>query len=109
MASLIRESATTEARIADVTARDIASSMTAEEVAGRSLWSDARRRFLQNYAAVISLIVLIIIAAASFGAPYLGLRDQDDVNYDLIPAAPPNFATDYFIDIDANGRDLFKR
>src|SRR5215470_12513606 len=109
MASLIRESATTEARIADVTARDIASSMTAEEVAGRSLWSDARRRFLQNHAAVVSLIVLIVIAAASFGAPYLGLRDQDDVNYDMMPAAPPDFATGYFFGSDANGRDLFVR
>jgi oligopeptide transport system permease protein len=109
MVSLIRESATTEARATDVAVSDISSAMTAEEVTGRSLWSDARRRFLQNRAAVVSLIVLIVIAAASFGAPYLGLRDQDDVNYDMMPAAPPDFATGYFFGSDANGRDLFVR
>ena len=93
----------------DVTFRDVPSSLTAEEVAGRSLWSDARRRFLQNHAAVVSLTVLIIIAALSFGAPFLGLRAQDDVNYDMMPAAPPDFATGYFFGSDANGRDLFVR
>src|SRR5882672_2342123 len=109
MASLIPGSATTEASMADVTVQDIPSPMAAEEVAGRSLWSDARWRFLQNRAAVVSLTVLIIIAALSFGAPFLGLRDQDDVNYDMMPAAPPDFATGYFFGSDANGRDLFVR
>jgi oligopeptide transport system permease protein len=32
------------------------------EVEGRSLWQDARRRFMHNRAAVASLIVLVIIA-----------------------------------------------
>lgn len=32
------------------------------EVEGRSLWQDARRRFMHNRAAVASLVVLVIIA-----------------------------------------------
>ncbi|VDZ89357.1 binding-protein-dependent transport system inner membrane protein [Lelliottia amnigena] len=32
------------------------------EVEGRSLWQDARRRFMHNRAAVASLVVLIFIA-----------------------------------------------
>lgn len=32
------------------------------EVEGRSLWQDARRRFIHNRAAVASLIVLVLIA-----------------------------------------------
>jgi oligopeptide transport system permease protein len=80
-----------------------------EEVAGRSLWADARQRFLKNKAALTSLIVLAIITITCFGAPYLGLRPQDDVNYDMMPAAPPDFAAGYYFGSDSNGRDLFVR
>lgn len=38
---------------------------------GRSLWDDARRRFLQNRAAVISLIVLVLIIALAVIGPSL--------------------------------------
>jgi oligopeptide transport system permease protein len=33
---------------------------------GRSLWSDARRRFFRNKAATISLVALILIAIFAF-------------------------------------------
>jgi oligopeptide transport system permease protein len=78
------------------------------EVKGRSLWANARHRFLKNKAAVAGLIILVLIAAACFGAPYLGLRDQDDINWDMIQAAP-DFAQGYFFGTDSNGRDLFVR
>jgi oligopeptide transport system permease protein len=78
------------------------------EVKGRSLWANARHRFLKNKAAVVGLIVLVLIAIACFGAPYLGLRDQDDINWDMIQSAP-DFAQGYFFGTDSNGRDLFVR
>jgi oligopeptide transport system permease protein len=78
------------------------------EVKGRSLWANARHRFLKNKAAVVGLIVLILIALACFGAPYLGLRDQDDINWDMIQSAP-DLAQGYFFGTDSNGRDLFVR
>jgi oligopeptide transport system permease protein len=78
------------------------------EVKGRSLWANARHRFLKNKAAVVGLIVLVLIALACFGAPYMGLRDQDDINWDMIQSAP-DFAQGYFFGTDSNGRDLFVR
>lgn len=41
------------------------------EVEGRSLWQDARRRFMHNRAAVASLIVLVLIALFVILAPML--------------------------------------
>jgi oligopeptide transport system permease protein len=78
------------------------------EVKGRSLWANARQRFLKNKAAVVGLIVLVLVAATCFGAPYLGLRAQDDINWDMIQSAP-DFAQGYFFGTDSNGRDLFVR
>jgi oligopeptide transport system permease protein len=80
----------------------------APEVKGRSLWANARHRFLKNKAAVVGLIVLAVIAVACFGAPYFGLRDQDDINWDMIQAAP-DLAQGYLFGTDSNGRDLFVR
>jgi oligopeptide transport system permease protein len=78
------------------------------EVKGRSLWANARHRFLKNKAAVLGLIILVLIAVACFGAPYLGLRAQDDINWDMIQS-PPDIAQGYFFGTDSNGRDLFVR
>jgi oligopeptide transport system permease protein len=93
----------------DVTIRELPSQKSTEEVAGRSLWSDARHRFLRNHAAVVSLIIFVIIVAVCFGAPYMGLRAQDAVNKAMMPAAPPDFANGYLFGSDPNGRDLFVR
>src|ERR1041384_3333215 len=80
-----------------------------QEVQGRSLWADARHRFLRNKAAVASLIVFGLIVVACFGAPYFGLRAPDDINWDLDTWGPPNFALGYLLGTDANNRDLFVR
>lgn len=78
------------------------------EVKGRSLWADAYRRFTHNKAAVVGFIVLTLITLICFGAPYLGLRDQEDINWDMISVGP-DFAQGYFFGTDQNGRDLFVR
>jgi oligopeptide transport system permease protein len=80
----------------------------AAEIAGRSLWADARRRFMRNKAAVGSVIVLAVIAVACFAAPYLGLRAPDDINWDMV-SAPPDWSQGYLFGTDQNGRDLFVR
>ena len=80
------------------------------EIKGRSLWADARRRFMRHKAAVAGLIVLILIALICFGAPYFGLRSPDDINWDLDPlSSPPDFASGYYFGTDSNGRDVFVR
>ena len=60
---------------------------SADEVKGRSLWSDARHRLLQNHAAVVSGIILIIIVLLSFVGPYFAPHTVDDVNWDFIELA----------------------
>ncbi|HEY1383298.1 MAG TPA: ABC transporter permease subunit [Dongiaceae bacterium] len=79
------------------------------EVKGRSLWADARRRFLRNKAAMFGLIVFCIVALVSFGAPYFGLRAQDEIDWDMTGWAAPDFAKGFYLGGDANGRDLFVR
>lgn len=59
-----------------------------KEVAGRSLWVDARHRFMRNRAAVVSLILLAVITFFCFAVPYMGLRAQDEINWDKISAPP---------------------
>ena len=40
-------------------------------VQGRSLWSDARLRFMRNKAALVSLVLLLFIALACVVGPWL--------------------------------------
>ena len=79
------------------------------EIKGRSLWADARHRFLRNKAAVTSLVVFCLIVIACFGAPYLGLRAPDDINWDLESWSAPDLQLGYLLGTDANNRDLFVR
>jgi len=79
-----------------------------EEVQGRSLWDDARRRLFANKMAVASMIVLGIIAAMALFAPWLSPHAYDDVYWEYI-AVPPTFENSHWFGTDANGRDLFVR
>jgi hypothetical protein len=78
----------------------------AEEIAGRSLWQDALARLKRNRAAVVSLVVLAVIALLAVFAPILSPHPFDEVYFDEI-GAPPNFAKAHWFGTDANGRDLF--
>ncbi|TCS60594.1 ABC transporter permease subunit [Varunaivibrio sulfuroxidans] len=78
------------------------------EIAGRSLWQDARRRLMRNKAAVTSMIVLAVITAMAILAPWLSPHPYDEVYWDFIQA-PPNFAHGFWFGTDGNGRDLFVR
>ena len=80
----------------------------AEEFKGRSLWVDAWRRLLHNRAAVVSVVLLAIVAFASVFAPLFSPFAYDDVSWDAV-SAPPNFASGHYFGTDDNGRDLFVR
>ena len=56
------------------------------EVEGRSLWQDARRRFMHNRAAVASLVVLVIIALFVTLAPMLSQFTYFDTDWGMMPA-----------------------
>jgi len=78
------------------------------EVQGRSLWQDARRRLLRNKAAVVSMMVLGIIATLALFAPWLSPHAYDEVYWERI-LAPPDFEGAHWFGTDGNGRDLFVR
>ena len=86
----------------------VAPATAAEEIAGRSLWQDAMARLKRNRAAVLSLVVLGIIALLALFAPLLSPHPFDEVYFDEI-GAPPNFAKAHWFGTDGNGRDLFVR
>ena len=94
--------------------------LKAQEIKGRSLWQDARRRLFANKAAVTSMVILGIIAVMAVFADYLSPYAFSDIDYDLIACAPPwwpqsdevsCYATggSHWFGTDANGRDMFVR
>ena len=89
---------------------------SSEEIRGRSLWVDARRRLFQNRAALTGMIVLGLIALVAVLAPLLSPYAYNEVNYDLIACAPGWWpveaacrAPGHIFGTDAVGRDLFVR
>jgi oligopeptide transport system permease protein len=80
----------------------------AAEVKGRSLWQDAGRRLFRNKAAVVSMVLLALIAGMALLAPWLSPHPYDEVYWERI-AAPPDFANAHWFGTDGNGRDLFVR
>jgi oligopeptide transport system permease protein len=87
-----------------------------EEVKGRSLWVDARRRLLKNRAAVAGIIILALVALLALLAPLLSPFAYDEVNYDIIACAPSWWpaeaachAPGHIFGTDSVGRDLFVR
>ena len=54
------------------------------EVKGRSLWADARTRFLRNKAAMVSLVVLALVAAVRLLRPALSPWDNETIDWDVL-------------------------
>ncbi len=78
------------------------------EVEGRSLWADARRRFLRNRAAVVSLAVLALIAVLVVIGPSLSSYSFDEMDWENMASAP-SLANGHYFGTDFLGRDLFVR
>ena len=78
------------------------------EVEGRSLWQDARRRFIHNRAALISLMILLVITAFVIIAPMLSQFTYDDTDWAMMSAAPDTTSGHWF-GTDSSGRDLLVR
>jgi oligopeptide transport system permease protein len=90
----------------------------AQAVKGRSLLADARRRLFRNKAAVVSMVLLAIIALMALFAPFLSPYAFSDIDYNVISCAPDWWpAADttcraggaHWFGTDIVGRDLFVR
>lgn len=78
------------------------------EVEGRSLWQDARRRFIHNRAALVSLFILLLIALFVIVAPWMSPFAYDDTDWAMMSAAP-DMASGHYFGTDSSGRDLLVR
>jgi len=78
------------------------------DIEGRSLWQDARRRFIHNRAALFSLVILMFIVLFVIFAPMLSSFAYDDTDWSMMSAAPDMLSKHYF-GTDSSGRDLLVR
>ncbi|MEM5475191.1 ABC transporter permease subunit [Pacificibacter sp. AS14] len=90
-----------------------ASDLCEPTIKGRSLWHDARRRFLQNHAAVVSLVVLIVIALIAAFGPYLAAWDNETIDWavlgDISTMGAPSISSGHYFGTDELGRDMYAR
>ncbi len=78
------------------------------QLKGRSLWQDARLRFFKNKAALISLMILSLIALAVIIGPWLSEYTYDDPDWGAMQTGP-NRENGHYFGTDSLGRDLFVR
>lgn len=82
-------------------------------VQGRSLWQDARTRFVQNRAARICVLILALIVVFTIFGPYFAQWNNEEIDWDIMGSAAergmPSFATGHYFGVDDLGRDLYSR
>lgn len=74
----------------------------------RSLWHDARDRFIANRAAMVSAWIMLAIVILAIIVPIWGPHALEEVYWDRILIAPTVEESHWF-GTDVNGRDMFAR
>ncbi len=84
-----------------------------DEVKGRSLWGDALRRFKQNKAAMVSLIILTLVILFSLTGQFLTPWSNEEIDWNIMgnvaEMGKPSFETGHYFGADDLGRDLYAR
>jgi oligopeptide transport system permease protein len=83
------------------------------EVKGRSLWADARARFMRNQAAMISVVVLLLVTAFAFFGHLLSPWDNETIDWSVLGKVKelggPSIENGHYFGFDDSGRDLYSR
>ena len=91
----------------------LSKNLSSKEIQGRSLWYDARMRFIKNKAAVTSLFLLLAILFFSFFGPFLAQWSNEEIDWsvlgDIAILGSPSFDTGHYFGTDELGRDLYSR
>lgn len=86
---------------------------TLDEVKGRSLWADARRRFARNKAAVAGVVMLCFVTLYALLGESLAVWAYEEIDWAIMGMAAqqgqPSFANGHYFGVDDLGRDLFAR
>lgn len=93
--------------------QQLADNLAESEIKGRSLWADARHRFLRNKAAMTGLIVLILVLLFALFGPLLTPWNYEDIDWDALSdireLGAPSLETKHYFGTDDLGRDLYSR
>jgi oligopeptide transport system permease protein len=98
---------------AQLRAGDLSGITQNAEIKGRSLWADARARFVKNKAAVASVIILIFICLFSLVGEVIAPWSNEEIDFNIIGSVDskgmPSFASGHYFGTDDLARDLFAR
>ncbi|WP_421780303.1 ABC transporter permease subunit [Kiloniella litopenaei] len=91
----------------------LAETLSEQDVKGRSLWADARKRFFQNKAAVTGMITLVLVFLFAFLGTYFAKYTNDEIDFmvigQVLELGSPSIETGHYFGTDDLGRDLFAR
>ena len=80
---------------------------------GRSLWHDARTRFLRNRAAMAGLVALVLIACFALFGNLVTPWSNEEIDWSMLGNVArdgaPSLGNGHYFGVDKLGRDLFAR
>lgn len=89
-----------------VTKKDVQPKVNMKAPKNLSPWAIARKKFVKNKLAMISLAFMIVITLLAIFAPLLTKADITRIDYMAMNAAP---SSEHWFGTDTNGRDVFAR
>ncbi len=87
---------------------ELAASVGEQTIAGRSLWMDAWQTLRRNRAAVVSAIIIAVMAVLVIIGPFFSPYSYDFTDWGNLSVGP-SFETGHIFGTDTLGRDLFVR
>ena len=95
------------------TIRALTTTRAPDTSGGRSLWQDARGRFVRNRAAMASLAILCVLVLFVLFGDFLAAWSNEEIDWAMLgnvaEEGGPLFANGHYFGVDELGRDLYAR